>query len=525
VSPQLIRAIDCDSHLGSTYFTMRKLLAALSAVAVLTAAPCPAQSTTKQPQPGFNLFSVSQDIEIGKQSAVEAEKQLQLLNHRNTDRYLNRMVTRLAASAPGAKYPYSIKTVNAAEINAFALPGGPMYVNRGLLETARNEAELAGVLAHEMSHVALRHGTHQASKAYLAQSGLGILGGLLGRSAGTSNVVNAIGGVGLNVVFLKFSRDDEYQADLVGAQIMAKAGYDPLAMASLFELLRSTQTSNPGKVERFLSDHPSSADREARIRQQATALGGGRTSVLGGFDALRSGLRGLPAASSQQTVAQSNISPALDTLAGGEVIARVDAPSSRFLRFQHASGFFAIDYPDNWNVYPSGLALSLAPEGGVVTRSDGRQVMLYGVIVNHYAPFASAADRWSGSLQRSYVPFEDRARPRAALEDATDDLVSTILSSNPYLSAEAGPARAERIDAAPGFSVLLSGRSPVTGEEERVTVYTRGLPDGHVIYALFTVPGRDYNAMQTTFTRMLRTLLVNDEAAHRTAANDANPRR
>ena len=200
-------------------------------------------------------------------------------------------------------------------------------------------------------------------------------------------------------------------------------------------------------------------------------------------------------------------------------------PSSRFLRFQHASGFFSIDYPDNWNVYPSGLALSLAPEGGVVTRSDGRQVMLYGVIVNHYAPFAAASDRWSGGLQRSYVPFEDRTKPRVALEDATDDLVSTILSSNSYLSAEAGPARPERIDAAPGFSVLLSGRSPVTGEEERVTVYTRGLPDGHVIYALFTVPGRDYNAMQTTFARMLRTLVVNDEAAHRTAANDINPRR
>ena len=103
--------------------------------------------------------------------------------------------------------------------------------------------------------------------------------------------------------------------------------------------------------------------------------------------------------------------------------------------------------------------------------------------------------------------------------------MSTILSSNSYLSAEAGPARPERIDAAPGFSVLLSGRSPVTGEEERVTLYTRGLPDGHVVYALFTVPGRGYAAMQPTFARMLRTLMVNDEAAHRIAANNSNPPR
>ena len=503
---------------------MRNFLVALSAVGVLTAAPCVAQSPVKQPQPGFNLFSVSQDIEIGKQSAVEAEKQLRLLNDRNTDRYLNRMVTRLAAYAPGAKYPYQIKAVNAAEVNAFALPGGPMYVNRGLLQTARNEAELAGVLAHEMSHVALRHGTHQASKAYLAQSGLGILGGLLGKSNGSA-VVSAIGGAGLNVLFLKFSRDDEYQADLVGAQIMSRAGYDPLAMASLFELLRTSQGGSSGNVAQFLSDHPASADREARIRLQAASLGGGKTTVLGGFDAMRSSLTRFPAVGAPQVVAQSNSASSLDTLAGGRVVARVDPPSSRLLRFEHSSGFFTIDYPDNWNAYPSGLAVSLAPEGGVISRSDGRQVLLYGVIVNHYAPFAGAADRWSTGLQRSYVPFEDRTRPRSTLEDATDDLVSTILSSNSYLSAEAGPARAERIDAAPGFSVLLSGLSPVTGEEERVTVYTRGLPDGHVLYALFTIPGREYNAMQPTFARMLRSLVVNDEAAHRITSNNSNPPR
>jgi Zn-dependent protease with chaperone function len=504
---------------------MRKFLAALCVVGLLISGPSLAQTTEKQPQPGFNLFSINQDVEIGRQSAIEAEKQFRLLNDRNSERLLTRMVQRLAAYAPGAKYPYQIKAVNASEINAFALPGGPMYVNRGLLQAARNEAELAGVLAHEMSHVALRHGTHQASKAYLAQSGLGILGGLLGRSTGAAGVVNAVGGTGLNVLFLKFSRDAEYQADLVGAQVMAKAGYDPMAMASMFELLRATQGRDPSKVEQFLSSHPSSVAREARIRQQAATLSRGRTTVLGGFDAMRNGLRSLPAAGAGQIVAQPNVSPGLDTLANGQIVLRVDAPSSRFLRFEHATGFFTIDYPDNWNAYPSALAVALAPEGGVITRSDGRQVLLYGAIVNHYAPFANGEDRWSAGMQRNYVPFEDRSRPRTPLEDATDDLVSTILSSNPYLSAEAGAARAEPIDGAPGFSVELSGRSPVTGDEERVTVHTRGLPDGHVIYALVTVPGRDYAAMQGTFARMLRALVVHDEAAHRIASGSGNPTR
>jgi beta-barrel assembly-enhancing protease len=163
--------------------------------------------------PGFNLFSVEQGVEIGRQSAVEAERQLPMLRNRNVDRYLGKIVTRLAAHAPGARYPYGIKAVNDSSINAFALPGGPMYVNRGLFEAARSEAELAGVLAHEMAHVALRHGTHQASKAYLGQAGLGILGGLLGKNGGnTAQIVNAVGGPGLNAVFLKFGRDAEYQA-------------------------------------------------------------------------------------------------------------------------------------------------------------------------------------------------------------------------------------------------------------------------------------------------------------------------
>jgi Zn-dependent protease with chaperone function len=499
---------------------MRKLL--LLSMLGLLSAPAVAQTTTRQLQPGFNLFTVSQDIEIGKQSALEAERQLPMLNNRNVDNYLNRIVQRLAAVAPGAKYPYQAKAVNSAEINAFALPGGPLYVNRGLIEVARNEAELAGVLAHEMSHVALRHGTHQASKAYLSKAGLGILGGLIGKpSGGTAKVLNVVGGVGLNAVFLKFSRDDEYQADQSGAQMMVRAGYDPLAMATLFELLRAEQGRNPGKLEQFFSDHPTSADREARLRQQASSLGTGRTQVIGGFASMRDGLRRLPLASSQ-VISQSPVPPSQDPVLA-PVTLRVSPPSSRFVRFEQPNGFFTVEHPDNWNTYPSGLAVSLAPEGGVITRSDGRLVLLYGAILNHYTPFEGDETRRSLSLQRNYAPFEDRTRPRGALEDATDDLVRTILSSNSYLRAETGSARSELIDGAPGFSVLLSGISPVTGQEERVTVYTRGLPDGHVIYALFTVPGSEYDALQPTFSRMLRTLFVNDAAAHRTIASGPNP--
>jgi hypothetical protein len=145
--------------------------------------------------------------------------------------------------------------------------------------------------------------------------------------------------------------------------------------------------------------------------------------------------------------------------------------------------------------------------------------MVYGVIINHYAPFQGETDRWSGSLRHHYAPFEDRSRARGTLEDATDDLIRQILSSNSYLSAPDGSAQSEQLDGWPAYSVVLSGRSPVTGENERVTATTRSLPDGHVIYALCIAPSRMYNAINETCTRMLQTLMVNDEAAHRADAS------
>jgi hypothetical protein len=191
------------------------------------------------------------------------------------------------------------------------------------------------------------------------------------------------------------------------------------------------------------------------------------------------------------------------------------------IRFSHPTGFFTIDHPDNWQSYPSGYAVSMAPEGGVVTLANSRQAMVYGVIVNHYQPFNSVEARRNQSLQRNYTPFQDRNAVRGDLDDATDDLITTILQSNPYLRVQETAARPVVIDGANGFQIDLAGDSPVTGQEERVTLYTRGLPDGHVIYALAVVPGSGFNALDQTFARMIRTLAVNDEAYHRTTISSS----
>lgn len=222
-------------------------------------------------RPGFNLFSPEQDVEIGKQVSQDAEQKLKLINDSQITTYINTLGRRLASRAPGEHYAYQFKVVNDQAINAFALPGGFLYINRGIFENADNEAQLAGVMSHEISHVALRHGTNQMSKAYAAEAPLAVLGGVLGN--------NSIGGVlaqtgasfAANSVLLKFSRDAERQADLMGTQILYDSNFDPRAMAEFFEKLEAQGGSRGSE---FFSSHPNPGNRIGSVNQEITRLGG-----------------------------------------------------------------------------------------------------------------------------------------------------------------------------------------------------------------------------------------------------------
>src|SRR5438034_130671 len=256
------------------------LMAAVSWLTVVTVASTPLLAQPTQVKPGFNLFSEQQDVEIGRQSAAEAERQLPLLNDRRVEGYATEIIRRLAAAAPGAKYPYQIRVVNASDINAFSLPGGYMYVNRGLIEAARTEPELAAVLAHVMAHVALRHGTHQASKAYLAQAGIGILGGLLGRGGSPSQVIQVLGGLGMNALVLRFSRDIEYAADPVAAPIPT-TGAPTVAIRPTTVTPPTVATDRPGRSRPRLRGCPPTASATASSRS-STPTTVGRTSPTTG---------------------------------------------------------------------------------------------------------------------------------------------------------------------------------------------------------------------------------------------------
>ncbi len=474
---------------------------------------------------GFNVFSADQDVQIGRQSATEVERQIPLLRDPSVEGYVDRIGRRLAAAAPGPKFPYTFKVVNASDINAFAMPGGPVYVTRGIIDSVRNEGELAGVMAHEISHVALRHGTNQASKAYLTKAGIGILGGVLGAGGGSAGtIIQAVGGLGMNALFLRFSRTAESQADILGTQIMARAGYDPQAMVTMFQLLKAQQSQQPGKVAQFFSDHPNPENREARVRQEAQTLGAVRTSSpVGGLESVQAQMRRMPRAGTMSQIAQAAQSgqaqgqgssypssyPSSGSTGSAGSVAQIEQPSTRMRSFRQRNDFFQIQYPDNWRVSEasSGYGVTILPPGGSVRASNGQDTLVYGVVVNHYEPFAGAPDDVWGSRSAP-------ASGRGTLEQATNDLANELTQANPHLRSVSGSMRRQTIDNARSLSVVLAGRSPVTGADERVTVFTRELPDGHVLYALFVAPAQDYTALSRTFQSMVASLHVNDRSAH-----------
>src|SRR5438445_12926087 len=208
---------------------MKKLFLAV----VLAAEVASAQTRVVPPK---NSYTPAQDVELGQQAAAQAEQQLPVMRDDEVTSYVQSIGRRLVdAIPPELQHPafrYSFKVVNVREINAFALPGGPMFVNRGMIESANAEDEVAGVMAHELSHVVLRHGTAQASKAAKYEIGAvagAVLGAIVG--GGWGRVIAQGTQFGLGTAFLRYSREYEQQADLEGAQIMARAGYDPRDMA------------------------------------------------------------------------------------------------------------------------------------------------------------------------------------------------------------------------------------------------------------------------------------------------------
>jgi hypothetical protein len=473
----------------------------LLAAVLMTAGIADAQTKVKT---GFNLFTPTQDVEVGTASAAEADKQLPIVKDRMVDAYVDEIGQRLAEHAGGPAFKYQFSVVNSSEINAFALPGGFVYVNRGILENAKNEGEVAGVIAHEIAHVSLRHGTHQASKAYGAQAGLSILGGLLGDNVGqnTAGIINAVGGVGLNVLFLKFTRDLESQADVRGAQILAASGYSPADMISFFRSLE--QANTPSKTS-WLSSHPSPPDRIARIEQEAKLLRvtSQPTQGVAELHGIQSRLQRLGAAPNATQIAA--LQPGNDTggTTGTQTSTTIALPSTSMRTFTSKSRVYRISYPDNWTAREQGTTgVVIAPAGGIA-RSGNQSDVVYGAIVAHYEPFGNE----SNGKSLGYLGD-------VSSEDATTDLIQQLMKDDTYLKLVNNSTQTLELESGTANVAVLRGVNPRTNAKERVTLVTHRLSDDDLIYLLFITPEKEAARYSPTLKAMVNSIEFDDEHTH-----------
>ncbi len=459
----------------------RQALVATLVAFILLALPLSALAEPTHIVPPKNSYSTQDDLQAGQQAAAEAERQLPLLNDRDVVDYVNRVGFRLVESIPEEyqhrEFRYSFKVVNQKEINAFALPGGPMYVNRGMIEAARNEGEMAGVMAHELSHVALRHGTAQATKAqkYSILGGIGaIAGAVIG--GGIGSVVGQGSQSAVGVYFLKFSREYETQADVLGSQIMARAGYDPNDLANMFKTI-AAQGGSGGPS--FLSDHPAPANRYARISQEAQLIGMVRNPIknTADFTRIKARLRGAggyqtqPRAGNEQGTGNEQGYP-------GTRNDRVPLPSTRYRTVN--PGWYSISVPDNWRDYGAERSATFAPEGA--TDQSG---ITHGLILG--------------------VDHEQTTD----LRGATDQYLSELLQGNSYLRQQSNYTRTT-VAGRTGYVATLTGQSPLTGRMEQVTVVTTMLRNGDLLYLDFVVPQNEARNYQSAFNTILRSLQLNE---------------
>ena len=470
---------------------LMKRSAALMITLMITLTPLSGAAQATRIEAPKNKYTVAEDIQLGRQASAEIRRQLPTLPEGGeADAYVERVGRRLVAAIPRqfaqSQFQYSFDVVNAREINAFALPGGPMYVNRGMIQAARSEGEMAGVMAHEISHVALRHGTAQATKAQkfqLPALGGAILGAIIGGNVG--GVIAQGTQLGLGAYLLKYSREYETQADILGAQIMANAGYDPRDLANMFRTIESQGSGSNGPE--WLNSHPNPGNRYQRINEEASRLrldGSARSRDSAEFNRVRSSLSAMTAAPTMEEIARNQPrNPAGRQYPEDSRIEQsVTAPSTRYRTYAGGNAF-RLAVPDNWGEFGSGNEITFVPRGAYGSYRN-QTVFTHGVV-------AGLANPQSRNLQ-----------------EASDGYIGALLQSNPYLRSQSGYRRA-RLGTAGALSRTLYGRSPATGRAEAVTIHTALLRGGELFYLITVAPSDEARAYNGVFLNILRSVALN----------------
>ncbi len=447
-------------------------------LAVCLAAPLPVFARYR-PTQGSNAFSREQELQAGQEASADVLKKMPVLPDGDpVTLYIQHLGAQLTAHAPGEQWPYHFRVVNQKEINAFALPGGPIFVNMGTIQAADNEAELAGVMAHEISHVVQRHATRAATKQMNVQMPLQILGALLGRS--TVGQLAAAGiSFGAGSYFMKNSRQNESEADLIGTDIMYDAGYNPQAMADFFTKLEKEGGANGPQ---FFSDHPNPGNRAGSVEKEVRTLAA--KSYRGSsaeFAQIKQRVVGIKALTAQEIAAQAQQQQ------GQSVKGRLPAaefPSRSVRTFNH--NLFQISYPENWRVFGDKTSsVNIGPASGV-----SESAIAYGVLISDFQP----------------------ENQNATLDAATHELLNSLRQSNQDMK-QVGHDEDIRVSGINAKSVDLIATSPVkdaNGQPQRERDWLVTVPgrNGNLTYLVFIAPDSDFNTLRPTFEQMLWALRV-----------------
>ncbi|HVP44004.1 MAG TPA: M48 family metallopeptidase [Terriglobales bacterium] len=467
-----------------------------------------AQSEPVLPDPGNPGISRDEQIQVGRKAMGEVYKQMPVLPDSSpVTQYVQQLGKRLEKVIPAQNsWPYEFHVVQQKEINAFALPGGPIFVNVGTITAAANEAELAGVMAHEMSHIYMQHSAKQM-KQNVGPSILAGVGQILGQMiGGVGGTLASIGGQMVGGMWsMRYSRADEAQADAVGAVIMYKGQYNPRAMAEFFEKLE--KEAGPGGPQ-FLSDHPNPGNRVAAVDKEIANWPAQRwLTSSASFNKAHQDAQSVTAYSAQQIAdgaksgqwarqnqGQGSVPAGVSTTtpeataapAGNANIASVTyqqvKPSSTMKPIP-GNPVFSIKYPNNWEAFQDqNGGITIAPAAG---HSQG--AVAYGVVFGG-------------------------AKAQGGLQSVTQQIVQSLTQGNAGMRQTSGLEQI-RVNGVPGMSADLSGPSPVLDSRgqplpEHDWLVTLQRPDGSVLYAVFVAPERDYARLEPTFVNMVRTLRV-----------------
>lgn len=462
-----------------------KWLSRLAVVITLAATTVAAQTKVTPPK---NKYTPQQDVQIGREAAAEVRQQYPIINDDSIEGYLERLGDRLVEAAPrelnNPAFQYSFTPVNLKDINAFALPGGPMFVNRGMIEAATTEGQVAGVMAHELAHVLLRHGTANATKQQGFQIGAlagAIAGAVIGGNLG--QIVSQGSQFGLGTWLMKYSREYEKQADLIGAQIMARAGYDPRELAGMFEIIAKQGGGSPPQ---WLSSHPNPGNRTQYINAEAAMLRIGPRPSAQGFQQVRSRLSSMaPARTMAELERSGGAGNGGGRTSGGSVGRIGDAvpPPSRQYRTARGGQLFQVSVPTNWQAVSSENSVKFVPQNGYGD-VQGQSTLTHGVELG--VARASSRD----------------------LNQATQSLIDGFVQSNSGMRIA---ARQEtfRLSGRNAIVTPLEGRSALGGVE-RVEVHTTLLANGDLFYVVTVAPERELDTYGPAFDRVVSSVRLSD---------------